>query len=117
MSKRIMIVDDDQNDLNSMKEILEGEGYEVICVENGADALDQLTGDGFSLIMIDIQMPTLTGYDLLRLMREKVNHDAKMIYVSIVPEKEVLMDDVDGFIQKPFSSGSLIEKVKKVIGS
>ena len=114
--KKIMIVDDNQEDLNTMKTILEKEGYKVVCVSDGSQALDELTADGFSLILIDIQMPTLTGYDLLRLMREKINHDAKMIYVSIVPEKEVNMNDVDGFIQKPFSPESFLKTVKKVVG-
>ena len=52
---------------------------------------------------------------ILRLMRERLNHKVKMIYVSIVPEKEVNMDNIDGFIQKPFSPESLIAGVKKVL--
>ena len=116
VKKKIMIVDDDSEDLNTMKTLLEKEGYKVVGVNDGSQALDKLTADGFSLIMIDIQMPTLTGYDLLRLMREKINHDAKMIYVSIVPEKEVNMNDVDRFIQKPFSPESFLKTVKKVVG-
>jgi hypothetical protein len=39
-----------------------------------------------------------------------------MIYVSIVPEKEVVLDEVDGFIQKPFDINNLLEKVKKLVG-
>jgi len=42
------------------------------------------------LILLDIKMPTLTGYDLLRLMREKVNHKCPMVYVSIVPKKMLI---------------------------
>ncbi|MDP6671291.1 MAG: response regulator [archaeon] len=78
--------------------------------------MDALTGNGFSLILIDIRMPTLSGYDLLRLLREKLNHKVKMIYISIVPEKEVVLDDVDGFIQKPFSPEDIITKVKEILG-
>ena len=116
MSKRILVVDDDSEDLNTMKETLEKEGYEVVVATNGAQALDLLTADGFVLILIDIRMPTLSGYDLLRLLREKVNHSSKMIYVSVVPEKEVDLNDVDGFIQKPFSEESFIDTIKKIIG-
>jgi two-component system response regulator ResD len=74
-----------------------------------------LKEDGFSLVLIDIKMPTLSGYDLLRLLRERLNHKVKMIYVSIVPEQEVDMDDIDGFVQKPFSPESLLNKVKEVL--
>ena len=116
MAKNILVVDDEFDELNAMKELLEKEGYKVEAVTNGAKALDALTGNGFELILIDIKMPTLSGFDLLRLLRERLNHKAKMIYVSIIPEKDVAMDDVDGFIQKPFSPETFIAKVKEILG-
>jgi len=115
MAKKILVVDDDKEDLESIKTVLENEGYEVTPVDDGAKALDSLKGDGFNLILIDIKMPTLSGYDLLRLMRERLNHKVKMIYISIVPEQEVDMTDIDGFIQKPFSPENILQEVKKVI--
>jgi CheY-like chemotaxis protein len=115
MVKNVLIVDDVDDDLKSMKEVLGKEGYRVLVATNGADALDQLSADGIDLILIDIKMPTLSGYDLLRLARQKVNHNVKMIFVTVLPEKEVSMDDVDGYLQKPFSSDSLMEKVKSVL--
>ena len=116
MAKHVLVVDDEQEDLNIMKGILEKEGYEVATATNGADALDHLTGDNVDLILIDIRMPTLSGYEILRLMREKVNHKSKMVFVSIVPEKEVNMEGTDGFIQKPFSPDTFMNKVKEVLG-
>jgi len=98
-----------------MKSVLEKEGCEVVIAQNGAEAIDSLKSDGFSLVLIDIKMPTLSGYDLLRLLRERLNHKVKMIYCSIVPEQEVDMDDIDGFVQKPFSPEALISKVKEVL--
>jgi CheY-like chemotaxis protein len=114
--KKILVVDDGKEDLESMKAILEKEGYEVIISSDGADALDKLEKGGFSLILIDIQMPTLSGYDLLRLARERINHHAKMVYVSIVLKDDVNMEDVDGFIQKPFSAETLSAEVKRILG-
>ena len=98
------------------KKILEKEDYIVETATDGAQALDKLTGNGCDLVLIDIRMPTLSGYDLLRLLRERLNHKVKMIYVSIVPEKEVDMTDIDGFVQKPFSSEDLLDKIKTVLG-
>ncbi len=115
--KRILVIDDDQEDLETMTDILEQEGFEVVTATDGAKALDLLTEDSFVLILIDIRMPTLSGYDLLRLMREKVNHSAKMVYVSIVPQKDVDMEDIEGFIQKPFTQEDFLAKVKEIIGS
>ena len=113
--ERVLIVDDDQEDLDAMQAILEKNGYGVITATDGAQALDALVGDGFGLILLDIQMPTLSGYDLLRLLREKINHHAKMVYVSIVLEKEVDLNDADGFIQKPFSPEDFLEGIKKAL--
>jgi CheY-like chemotaxis protein len=116
VKKKVLIVDDDKNDLETMKMVLEKDGCEVLGVKNGADALDELEDDGYDLIIIDIKMPTLSGYDLLRLMRQRVNHKIKMIYASIVPEQEVDMDDVEGFIQKPFTPENFLKKVHEVVG-
>ncbi|MBD3355121.1 response regulator [Candidatus Woesearchaeota archaeon] len=113
--KHILVVDDESEDLDTMKTILEKEGYEVTAVSDGTDALDKLTGNGFDIILMDIRMPELSGYELLRMLREKINHHAKMLYVSIVPEKEIDMTDADGFIQKPFSPESLLKAVKKAM--
>jgi len=115
MVKKILVVDDDPKDLVSMKKILENNKYQVVTVNDGAKAYDLVKKNGFDLILIDIKMPTLSGYDLLRLMREKVSHKVAMIYVSIVPESEVDMENVDGFVQKPFSSKSLLAEVKRVL--
>jgi len=116
VAKEVLIVDDDQDDLNTMKGLLEKEGYKGVTASDGAQALDSLTGNGFDLVVIDIRMPTLSGYDLLRLLREKLNHKVKMIYASIVPQKEVVMGEIDGFIQKPFSPENFVAEVKKVMG-
>jgi DNA-binding response OmpR family regulator len=114
---KIMIVDDEISDLQTMQTILEKAKYDVETVSDGASALDLIRGDGIDLILVDIKMPTLSGYDLLRLLRERVNHDVKVVYVSIVPKTEVVMKDVDGFVQKPFSASGLLKEVKSVLGS
>jgi len=108
-----MVVDDDKEDLNTMQIVLKKQGYDVIAVDNGADALDNLDENKVDLVLIDIKMPIFSGYDLLKLAREKIEDKVPMIYVTIVPEKEVDMREVDGFVQKPFSPESLIAEVKK----
>ena len=115
MAKRILIVDDDFDDLQAMKTLIEKAGCKAVPATNGAKALDMLKSNGFDLILLDIQMPTLSGYDLLRLLREKLDHNAKMAYVSILPQKEVDMRGTDGFIQKPFSPASFTKEVKRLL--
>jgi len=112
--KKILVVDDDFEDLSVIKTILEKEGYKVVTATNGAHAIDSLKSNGFDLVCIDIQMPTLSGYDLLKLMRERLNHKTPMIYITIVPRKEVDLEDIDGFVQKPFGPEALLKEVKMV---
>ena len=115
MVKKILIVDDDLNDLETMKLILEKEKYKVTTADNGADALDSVINGRPDLILIDIKMPTLSGYDLLRLLRERLNHHVKIAYASIVPKCDVDLTDIDGFVQKPFMPAILIKEVKKIL--
>jgi len=116
---KILVVDDEFSDLETMKTLLEAKGHEVTAVSNGANAFDSFkkNWDEFGLILLDIKMPTLSGYDLLRLLREKVNHNVPVVYVSIVPKQEVNMTDVDGFIQKPFSPESFLTVVTKSLST
>ncbi len=113
--KKILIIDDDLNDLETMKMVLQKEKYSIETADNGSDALDMIKSNKPDLILMDIKMPTLSGYDLLRLLRERLNHHVKMIYVSIIPKKDVDLSDIDGFVQKPFMPVGLIKEVKKVL--
>ncbi|MBN1941587.1 MAG: response regulator [Candidatus Diapherotrites archaeon] len=111
----VLIVDDSFEDLESMHNYLKGDKHEVATATNGAQALDLIQNTKFDLILVDIKMPTLSGYDLMRLLREKLNSDSKIIYVSILKEKEVMLDGVDGFIQKPLSEKDFVLQVKKAL--
>lgn len=113
--EKILIVDDEQDILQSMKDALEKEGCKVRAANNGAEAVDAANEINFDLILIDIMMPTLSGYDLLRLLREKLNHHVKIAYVTIVPKDEVNLEDIDGFIQKPFNIEKFIAQVKEML--
>jgi CheY-like chemotaxis protein len=114
--KKILIVDDDFDDLSAMKTILEKNKFFVKIATNGAQAIDLANQVNFDIFLVDVKMPTLSGYDLVRLLREKHEGKAKIIFVSIVPKQEVSSKDVDGFIQKPFSTKDFISEIKKIVG-
>lgn len=115
MTKKILIVDDLIEDLTQTQKILETEKYKVIAVTNGASALDAIQGNNFDLIIIDIQMPTLSGYDLMRLLRSQYDGKMSIIYLTIVPKKEVDLNNIDGFIQKPYTPKDLLKEVKRIL--
>ena len=115
MTKNVLVIDDDFDDLETMKTLLEKEGFEVKTTTNSTDALNLLQANDFDLILIDIRMPTLTGYDLLTIVKEKEKNNPKIMYVSIIPEQEAILEDADGFIQKPFSPETFISKIKRTM--
>lgn len=115
IAETVLVIDDDFNDLETMKTLLEKEGFEVTVTTNGSDARGLLTSNRYDLILINIRMPTLSGYELLTMVKETLNNNPKIIYVSIVPEQEVILEDADGFIQKPFSPETFIARIKRVL--
>ncbi|HLC87164.1 MAG TPA: response regulator [Candidatus Nanoarchaeia archaeon] len=115
MAEKILVVDDDFEDLTRAKTILEKSGYEVFSATNGVAGFDLVKENRFDLILININMPTLSGYDLLRLLRSGPGKKTKMAYVSITPKKDVDMDSVDAFIQKPYSLEGFLKTVKSLL--
>lgn len=116
MAKKILIVDDEFEICESIRGILRKQGYKTKIAINGAQALDYIEkGEKFDLITLDIMMPTLSGYDLLRLLREKIDHKSKIVYVTIIQKREVDMSNIDGFVQKPFDTGTFSSEVKRVL--
>ena len=116
MAKNILIVDDEFEVCKLIESILKKQGYKSRVAMNGAQALDFIeAGEKFDLITLDIMMPTLSGYDLLRLLREKVSHKSKVVYVTIIPKQEVDMSNIDGFVQKPFDTETFISEIKRVL--
>jgi CheY-like chemotaxis protein len=115
MVNRVLVVDDDEADLDTMKTVLEENGYEVVAVSDGAKAIEEVSSGEFKLVLADINMPTFSGYDLARLLRDRVKYKVGVIYVSIVPEQEVDMEGVDGFVQKPFSPNNLMGKINEIL--
>lgn len=114
MSAKILVVDDEREDLDRMRSLLEKAGHDVSTAPDGARALDTCAGGNYDLVLIDIKMPTLTGYDLLRLLKERCMEDTRLLFVSIVPKKEVrYLDELDGFIQKPFTDEGFISAINR----
>jgi CheY-like chemotaxis protein len=71
MAKRILVVDDDEMVLMALEELLKPEGYQVQTVSSGTEALQKLEEGGYDLLMLDVIMPEMDGYELCKRIREK----------------------------------------------
>lgn len=113
----VLVVDDETNILELLRFNLIKEGYQVICLTNGMDAISFMEKDKPDLIILDIMLPQMDGYEVLRNLR--ANPETNDIPVIILSAKEELVDKVlglelgaDDYITKPFSPRELLARVK-----
>ena len=117
MTKRIALVDDDQNILASVSITLEAEGFEVVTFTDGAEALRGLLAEPVDLAVLDIKMPRMDGMELLQRLRARTAMPA-IFLTSKDDEVDELMGlrmGADDYIKKPFSQRLLIERIRSVL--
>jgi len=119
--KRILHVDDELDTLRVVKTILEAAGYEVVSVESGTDALKQVDLNGFDLLILDVMMPDMSGWDLFTRVGQ-IKPGYKVVFLSVMEvskerAKQMKENGIVDYITKPFDDDDLIERVKKALGS
>ena len=116
VKKRILAVDDDHDILESVKAILESEGYLVETADRGAEALEKALNQSFDLALLDIKLPDMEGQKLLGRMGE-IRPDMKKImltgYASVDNAIEALNSGANAYLTKPVDP----EELLKVVGS
>ena len=120
MEKKIMVVDDDPDILITIRRIFENEGYEVYTVDSGKDCLYELERGFRGIILMDIMMPFMDGWDTIN---EIMNRGLeKNVIISILtargtPDHEKmkgLESHIYDYITKPFDTQRLISNVKQM---
>src|SRR3989338_7662921 len=120
MPKIILHVDDEPDVLALVKVVLEREGYQVISAESGRECLDVLKKRKVDLILLDIMMPKMSGWEVLKRVR-KDYPGTKVVFLTVVKINEKMLADLikDGltdYIQKPCSNVDMVARVKKALG-
>jgi DNA-binding response OmpR family regulator len=120
--KKILIVDDELSILVPLKFLLEKNSYSVELAQSGRDAIDLISQSKPDLILLDIMLPDLDGYEIFQMIRQNPDwDDIKVIYLSAknrdVDIAKGLNLGVDAYVTKPFSNADLVEKVRKLVGS
>jgi CheY-like chemotaxis protein len=103
MNKKILIVDDEADILEVLKRRLEANGYDVVPVANGEEALDKLKTVKPDAVMLDILMPGIDGLEVLRMIREKDKKIPVFIITAFSNEERLNLAnklDASGFIVK-----------------
>uniref|UniRef100_UPI00266E99D0 response regulator transcription factor n=1 Tax=uncultured Dialister sp. TaxID=278064 RepID=UPI00266E99D0 len=119
MKKRILIVEDDDGIASIERDYLEVGGYEVKVEENGTAGLTEaLTGE-YDLILLDIMLPGMDGFQIVRKLRDKIDIPIMMVTArrSDIDKIRGLGFGADDYIEKPFSPGVLVARVKSQLVS
>jgi len=113
----ILIADDDVNICELIRLYLEKEGYGVVCVYNGEDAVNAVNTGNFSAVILDIMMPVLDGMEALKSIRKNSNIPVIMLTAKGETIDKVLGLEIgaDDYIVKPFEPKELIARIKAVL--
>jgi CheY-like chemotaxis protein/MinD-like ATPase involved in chromosome partitioning or flagellar assembly len=120
MAEKILVVDDDIDSLKLIGLMLQRNGYEVIAASAGSQALSKAASDRPDLIILDVMMPDMNGYEVCRRLRR--NPDTKPIPIIMFTAKTLIDDKVAGFeagaddyLTKPTHPAELASRVKAIL--
>jgi DNA-binding response OmpR family regulator len=113
---RILVVDDDETIRNTVKAILEDEGYTVDLAATGNDAILKTEQESYNLALLDIRLPDMEGVELLKLMKQTVPRTRKIMvtgYPSMQNAIAALNKQADAYLVKPVNVEKLLSTVKE----
>jgi two-component system, cell cycle response regulator DivK len=120
MSKRILVVEDQPDNRQILRDLLENAGYEMIEAENGEEALTAAAAHKPDLILMDIQLPLLDGYEATR--RIKADPALRATPIIVVTSYALSGDETkareagcDAYVTKPFSPRNLLAKIREYL--
>ncbi len=121
MAKRVLIVDDEPNIVTSLEFLIQRSGYEVRIARNGEEALAQVSAFQPDLILLDVMMPLLSGYEVCQKIRENSAWQHVQIIMLTAKGREVeaakgLALGANAYVTKPFSTKDLVAKVHELLG-
>jgi two-component system cell cycle response regulator DivK len=118
MSKRILVVEDQEDNRQILRDLLTSVGFQLFEAEDGAAGVAAAETHRPDLILMDIQMPVLDGYEATR--RIKANPELKAIPIIVVTSYALSGDEAkaraagcDGYITKPYSPRQLLATIKE----
>jgi len=120
MPKDILIVDDEPGIVVPIQFLMEQQGYNVMIAENGEDALDLIYKYKPDLVLLDIMLPTIDGYEVCEIVRlNPSTRNVKIIFLTAKGREVEIAKGMalgaDAYIVKPFSNAELVAKVNELL--
>jgi len=123
MARKILLIDDDKGIVEVIKNVLIGNKYEVCVAYDGKEGLDKVAAEKPDLIVLDIRMPSMNGYEFMRALkaesRESGEAVAPIIILTAKEEMEEMfkLEGARSYLVKPIESPELIKKIEECLGS
>ena len=121
MTHTILIADDEPNIVISLEFLLEREGYRVLIARDGQEAIDTISREKPSMVLLDIMLPKLSGYDVCQRIRQNPDWaDVKVVMLTArgreVEIAKGMALGADAYITKPFSTRDLLQQIRGQLG-
>ena len=120
MDEKILIVEDEPNIVVPLQFIMKDNGYDVTVAFSGEEAVDAITESKPDLILLDIMLPGMDGYELCQMIRQNPDWKGiKIIFLTALSREADMAKgmalDADAYITKPFSIKEVVEKVRNLL--
>ncbi len=117
MSKKILIADDEQHILDTLGAYLKAEGYEIVTVHNGRDAVFTFRHENPDMVILDVMMPEMNGWEAARLIRRESSVPLLFLTARVDDIDQItgLEIGADDYITKPFSPRVVVARVRALL--
>ena len=121
MPARVLLVDDNTTNLQVLFQALSPEGYELLIAQSGEQALESAREGNPQLILLDVKMPGIDGFETLRRLRaDEETADIPVVFLSAHANVESIEEGkalgAQGYFTKPFQFDEILAKVKEILG-
>lgn len=119
MPTRILVIDDEKDIVETIKSALTTRGYKITTAFNGEDGLKKAKADSPDLVICDIKMPKLDGWEVLKGLREDAARWVPVIMLTVLKDVEDVKKgyeyDADYYITKPFKINDLLQGIRVIL--
>ena len=117
MEETVLLVDDDAALLEVMTIVLSSEGYRVVTASDGAEALQELGRKDLDIVVLDVMLPRISGFEVLKKIREKSNVPVVMLTAKSQSVDKVVGLELgaDDYITKPFDTKELLARIRAIL--
>lgn len=117
MKKKILIAEDNELNMKLMKDLLTVKGYDVVLVYDGEAALNIIEKENFDLLLLDMQMPKKSGYDVLKEIKKNIPIIIVSAYARPEEIEKVKQYDHIDYITKPIQITVFLQKIEAVLNN